>query len=200
LKADNNSIHPSALLGNSVVVWQGTCVRERAELGSGTSIGQFAYIGPGVIIGKNCRIQNHALIYEPAVVRDNVFIGPNVTITNDLAPRAVNPDLTPKKPGDWVAAAATLESGCSIGAGAILVGPVSIGEWAMVGAGSIVTRDVAAHSLVVGAPAKHVGWVGVDGKKLSPLPDGRFRCLSTGVYFKEISEADETRRLVVDRD
>jgi len=177
------SIHPTAVLGANVKVWAGTQVREHASIGDGTSVGQFCYVGPGVIIGRNCSIQNQAQIYEPAVIHDSVFIGPSVVLTNDLNPRAVNGTGSRKTPTDWTAASAEIAQGASIGAGVICVGPVKIGEWAMVAAGAVVTIDVANYSLVAGVPARQIGWVGQAGYKLTELNPSTFICPNTGTYY-----------------
>lgn len=175
-------IDKSAVLGVDVRVWAGTQVREEATIGDNTSIGQYCYIGPGVEIGKGCKIQNHALIYEPAVIGDGVFIGPRVVITNDLNPRALNTNGEPKTAQDWHPAAATIKRGASLGAGVICVGPVIVGEWAMVAAGSVVVKNVPNHALVAGVPSRQIGWVGRAGVKL--VESGEFFvCPTTGEHY-----------------
>ena len=94
-------VAPSATLGEGVTVWQGVHIREGASIGSESIIGRGAYIGPGVAIGVRCKVQNYALVYEPATVADGVFIGPGVVFTNDRHPRAVNPDGSQKSAADW---------------------------------------------------------------------------------------------------
>jgi acetyltransferase-like isoleucine patch superfamily enzyme len=137
-----------------------------------------------VVIGKNCKIQNQALIYEPCVIGDGVFIGPSVVITNDLNPRAVKPSGETKKHGDWVPKAARIESGASLGAGVITVGGITIGKWAMIAAGSVVTTDVPDHALFAGVPARQIGWVSEDGFKLEAFDGNLLRCPSSGKIFK----------------
>lgn len=159
-------IHPSAALGAGTVVWAWSQVRENAKIGSETSIGQGCYVGPHVQVGSRCRIQNSALIYEPAILGDGVFVGPGVILTNDRFPRAVNLDGSSKTAGDWDPVGVSIGEGASIGAGAVLIGPVKIGEWATIGAGAIVSRDVSPFALVVGNPAKQLGWVGRSGARL----------------------------------
>lgn len=116
-------------------------------------IGRNVYIGPGVVIGNNCKIQNNALIYEPAILEDGVFVGPAVVLTNDKNPRAVNPDGSLKLSSDWTMVGVTLKRGSAIGANSVCIAPVVVGEWALVGAGSVVTRDVPAGLTVIGNPA-----------------------------------------------
>jgi len=170
-------IHPS------VKIWDGAHVREGVTIGEGTSIGRGAYVGQGVVMGRNCKLQNLALVYEPAVLGDGVFIGPAVVLTNDLFPRAVNPDQTRKSADDWHAVGVTVRDGASIGARAVCVAPVTIGEWAMVGAGAVVVQDVPAYALVVGSPARQIGWMGRAGYRLVEESNGRWRCDATGETY-----------------
>ena len=174
-----------ATVGEGTAIWQLAHVRERASIGSHCTIGRGVYVGPDVVIGDNCKIQNYALIYEPAVIGVGVFIGPSVVLTNDTYPRAINPDGTPKASSDWKPVGVTVLHGASIGAHATCVAPVSIGEWAVVAAGSVVTKDVPAHALVAGVPARRIGWVGTGGRKLVVEGD-RLRCPDTGEYFQEV--------------
>lgn len=159
-------VHPTAELGSATVIWAWSQVRENAVIGAQTSIGQGCYLGPGVRVGSRCRIQNSALVYEPAVLGDGVFIGPGVVLTNDRFPRAVNADWSPKMAVDWEPVGVTISEGASIGARAVLIGPLNIGAWATVGAGAVVIRDVKSFSLVVGNPGRHIGWVGRAGVRL----------------------------------
>lgn len=181
-------VDKSARLEPGVVVWELAQVRERAVLGEGSSLGRGAYVGPGVTLGRNCKIQNYALLYEPAVLEDGIFVGPAVVFTNDLYPRAINPDGSRKSGDDWHAVGVTVRTGAAIGARSVCIAPVEIGEWALVAAGSTVTRDVPAFALVVGSPAHWVGWVGRTGARL--VPDGdSFRCPITGELYREVDGA-----------
>ena len=127
-------------------------MREGARVGEDCIIGRGAYVGPGVVVGDRCKIQNHALLYEPAVLEDGVFVGPAVVFTNDYFPRAVTPEGLLKSADDWHAVGVTVRTGASIGARAVCIAPVTIGAWAMVAAGAVVTSDVAPFALVVGRP------------------------------------------------
>jgi UDP-2-acetamido-3-amino-2,3-dideoxy-glucuronate N-acetyltransferase len=176
------TVHPSSRLGDDVVIWAGTQVRENAEIGARTSIGQYAYIGPGVRIGADCKIQNAALVYEPAVVGAGVFIGPQVVFTNDRHPRAITPAGVATTAADWDAVGVTVEDGASIGAAAVCVAPITIGEWATVAAGAVVLHDVPAHALVGGVPARQLGWVGRSGRPLRE-DGGAWRCDDTGDVY-----------------
>ena len=165
-------IHPdaeidsAAIVAESATVWAQTSVRGGAVIGERTSIGRQAYVGPGVRIGADCKIQNHALIYEPAVLEDGVFVGPAVVFTNDRLPRAITPEGRQKTATDWQPVAVMVRRGAAIGARAVCVAPVEIGEWATVAAGAVVVHDVPAHALVGGVPARHLGWVGRSGHQL----------------------------------
>ena len=165
-------VAPTAVIGDGTRVWHLAQVREHATLGAGCIVGRGAYIGAGVQIGANCKIQNLALVYEPAELGDGVFVGPSAVLTNDTFPRAVMPDGAPKASGDWDAVGVTVGDGASIGAGAVCIAPLTIGEWALVAAGSVVTKDVAPHALVAGSPARQIGWVGRDGRPLTVGDDG----------------------------
>jgi UDP-2-acetamido-3-amino-2,3-dideoxy-glucuronate N-acetyltransferase len=175
-----------AKLGAGTTVWHLAQVREEAILGRDCVIGRGAYIGTGVRVGDNVKVQNYALVYEPASLGDGSFVGPAAVLTNDLRPRSVAPDGTQKRGGDWLAVGVEVGEGASIGARAVCVAPVRIGRWAMVGAGSVVTRDVPDFALVVGVPARRVGWVGKSGERLIPAGDrGGWRCPVTGETYRE---------------
>ncbi|MGH3652903.1 acyltransferase [Glutamicibacter sp.] len=178
-------VAPSADIGQGSSIWHLAQVREGAVLGENCNIGRGAYIGPGAVLGRNCKIQNYALVYEPARLGDGVFIGPAAVLTNDLFPRAINPDGSRKANADWEAVAVTIGQGASIGARAVCIAPVDIGQWAMVAAGAVVNRDVPAHALVAGVPARQIGWVGTSGQRLE-FKDGCWRCPATGERYEQL--------------
>jgi UDP-2-acetamido-3-amino-2,3-dideoxy-glucuronate N-acetyltransferase len=177
-----------ARIGPDTQIWHLAQIRENAEIGRQCVIGRGAYIGPGVRIGDRCKVQNHALMYEPAQIADGVFIGPAVVFTNDEFPRAVTPDGALKTEDDWTMVAVTVGEGAAIGARSVCVAPVSIGRWALVAAGSVVTRDVPDFALVAGVPARRLGWVGPAGRRLEDDGDGHWRCPQTGDRFRQTGE------------
>lgn len=181
--APDAEVDDGASIGPGTRVWQLAKIREAAVVGRDCVIGRGAYVGPGARLGDNVKVQNYALVYEPAHLADGVFIGPAAVLTNDEYPRAVTPDGRLKTADDWTAVGVTVGEGASIGARAVCVAPVTIGRWAMVGAGAVVTRDVPDFGLVVGVPARQVGWVGRAGAPLSHQGDGRYVCPQTGAEY-----------------
>ncbi|MCI9889615.1 N-acetyltransferase [Micrococcales bacterium 31B] len=193
--APGADVSDAAEIGVGSSIWHLAQVREKAQLGQNCVVGRGAYIGTGVVMGDNCKVQNYALVYEPARLGQGVFIGPAVTLTNDHFPRAVNPDLTQKSAADWEPVGVTIEDGAAIGARAVCVAPVRIGAWATVAAGAVVTKDVPPHALVVGVPARQVGWVGRAGVPLEARGD-EFVCPQSGEVYR--LEGSEPRLVVVD--
>jgi len=160
-------ISPDAQIGERTSIWNWAQVRAGVRIGDDCIIGKGVYIDSGVVIGNRVKIQNHASLFHGLIVEDGVFIGPHACFTNDLFPRAINPDGTLKSASDWVVSPTLVKYGASIGANATIVCGVTIGRWAMIGAGSVVTRDVQDHGLVVGNPARMRGWVCVCGAALT---------------------------------
>lgn len=173
----------SAKLSDGVHIWGNSQIRENVFIGENTSVGVNVYIGPGVVIGQNCKIQNSALIYEPAVIGDSVFVGPGVIFTNDSKPRAVNLDGSFKSALDWNPEGVVVEKGASIGAGSVCVAPVIIGSWSLIAAGAVVTKNVPAHALVAGVPAKVKGYVCYCGENLSLISTDIYVCKTDGNEF-----------------
>jgi UDP-2-acetamido-3-amino-2,3-dideoxy-glucuronate N-acetyltransferase len=174
-----------AVLGPGTTVWHLAQVREHARLGSGCIVGRGAYVGAGVTIGDNVKLQNYALIYEPARLGDNVFIGPAAVLTNDMNPRSVDVSGKLKRPADWHASGVEVLEGASLGAHVVVVPGRTIGRWALVAAGAVVTRDVPDFALVAGVPARQIGWVGRAGERLIAERPGRWRCPRTGEQYDE---------------
>ncbi|MFF3123559.1 acyltransferase [Streptomyces sp. NPDC057908] len=180
-------VDETAEIGAGSSVWELAQIREQARLGEGCVVGRGAYVGTGVRIGDNVKIQNYALVYEPAELADGVFIGPSVVLTNDHNPRSVDPDGKQKRGSDWEAVGVKIAEGASLGARSVAVAPVRIGRWAMVAAGAVVTKDVPDFALVVGVPARQIGWVGHAGVKLveSPGEPVLWECPQTGAVYEE---------------
>ena len=183
--APSAEVDARARVGAGTSVWSNAAIREDAEVGRECVIGRGAYIGPGVRLGDRVKVQNLAQIYEPATVADGAFVGPAVVFTNDLYPRAVTPEGRLKNQEDWDAVGVTVLEGASIGARAVCVAPVVVGRWATVAAGAVVAADVPDFGLVVGVPARRVGWMGRAGFPLVHEGSGSYRCPRTGARYQE---------------
>jgi UDP-2-acetamido-3-amino-2,3-dideoxy-glucuronate N-acetyltransferase len=146
-------VAPSVKLGQRVVLNAFTNLYG-CEVGDDTRIGTFVEVQKGAKIGSRCKISSHSFICEGVTIEDEVFVGHNVTFTNDLLPRATRPDGSPQTDADWKCVPTLVKRGASIGSSATIVCGVTIGERAMVGAGAVVTKDVPANTLVVGNPAR----------------------------------------------
>ncbi|WP_417432240.1 acyltransferase [Kiloniella sp.] len=151
-------VHEGASIGDGTMVWNWTKVRDGAAIGKDCNIGQCAYIDTGVTLGDECKVQNGVSIYQGVTIGNQVFVGPNVTFTNDRYPRAHSTD--------WKIVPTVIKDGVSIGANATIVCGVTLGENSMVAAGAVVTRDAPPHALVIGQPARVVDYVTVSGERL----------------------------------
>jgi UDP-2-acetamido-3-amino-2,3-dideoxy-glucuronate N-acetyltransferase len=175
----------SVVLGAGTVVWHLAQIRENARLGDDCIVGRGAYVGPGVAIGNHVKLQNYALVYEPARLEDNVFIGPAAVLTNDLYPRSVDVSGKLKRPEDWDADGVVVKEGAALGARAVVIAGRTIGRWALIAAGAVVTHDVPDFALMAGTPARRIGWVGHAGARLEEYGTGAWRCPRTGDVFTE---------------
>jgi UDP-2-acetamido-3-amino-2,3-dideoxy-glucuronate N-acetyltransferase len=192
----NVRIHPTAdvsaraNIGEGTAIWQQSQVREGASIGSHCVIGKCVYIGADVVIGDCCKIENHASLHEGIVLEHGVFIGPHVVLANDKLPRAINPDGSLKSSGDWVMGHIRIGYGAGIGAASVVLPDVAIGRFALVGAGSVVTHDVPPHGLVVGNPARLIGYVCSTGHRLVQEQDGAWFCPRCGEKVSALANGD----------
>jgi acetyltransferase-like isoleucine patch superfamily enzyme len=195
----NFSIHstaevsPKAQIGSGTRIWHFVQIREGVTIGQNCIIGKDVYVDFDVKIGDNVKIQNSALIYHGATLESGVFIGPQVCLTNDRLPRAINSDGQLKGNDDWVVGPILIKYGASIGAGSTILPDVTIGRFALVGAGSVVTRDVPDHGLVVGNPARLVGYVCHCGRKMEQQVDV-WHCLVCDWKFEPEQEKNDSYR------
>lgn len=176
-----------AEIATGVKIWHFAQVRERATIGANCVVGRGAYIGAGVEVGENSKVQNYALVYEPARLARGVFIGPAVVLTNDHFPRAINADGSPKSAQDWEPVGVDIGEGASIGANATCVAPLSIGRWALIGSGSVVIKNVPDFAIVVGNPARQIGWAGKSGQPLTETKAGLWSCPISGEMYREVA-------------
>ncbi len=177
MTTDNYRAHPTAdvsaqaTIGDGTRIWHHCHVREGAVIGANCILGKGVYIDIGVHIGSNVKIQNGVSVYHGVTIEDGVFCGPHCTFTNNLQPRAITPDGRLRGNDDWTVSETLVRSGASIGAHATIVCGLTIGRWAMVGAGAVVTHDVPDYGLVFGNPARLHGFVCPCGQKLVPAPE-----------------------------
>ena len=155
--------HPTAKIGNNTLVEEYTIIEKNAIIGNNCKIHRHIFIDEEVIIGNCVKIQDNVMIPHGVILHDGVFIGPSVTFTNDKYPRSINPDGTLKTSQDWHVSKTVIKYGASIGANSTIVCGVTIGEWAMIGAGSVVTKNVPNYAMVVGNPARIIKWVSKSG-------------------------------------
>ncbi|MDO8607344.1 MAG: acyltransferase [Phaeospirillum sp.] len=164
-------IAPSVSLGCNVRIFQPDLVNlYGCVIGDNTKIGAFVEIQKGVVVGQSCKISSHSFLCEGVTVEDEVFIGHGVMFTNDLFPRATNPDGSQQTEADWHVVPTMVGRRASIGSNATILAGVTIGAGAMIGAGAVVTRDVPDHAVAVGNPARVVGDARDQGEAARPLP------------------------------
>jgi UDP-2-acetamido-3-amino-2,3-dideoxy-glucuronate N-acetyltransferase len=174
--------HPTAVLdegcriGAGCRIWHFAHLMPGCELGEGCSIGQNVMVADGVRLGRNVKVQNNVSLYTGVECADDVFIGPSVVFTNVRNPRSAVPRRSQYQP-------TRLARGVSIGANSTIVCGVSLGEYAFVGAGSVVTKDVAAYALVYGNPARQQGWMSAYGHRLAFDAAGRAQCPESHEHY-----------------
>lgn len=174
--------HPSAYvdegceIGEGVTIWHFSHIMSGCKIGDGCNIGQNVVVSPKVQLGKNVRVQNNVSIYEGVICEDDVFLGPSMVFTNVINPRsAVNRKHEYKQ--------TLVKRGASIGANATIVCGNEIGEFAFIGAGAVITKPVPAYALVVGNPAKQIGWMSEHGHRLHFNPNGEATCPESGQLY-----------------
>ncbi len=188
-------IHPTAevsdqaQIGEATKIWHQAQVREGAVIGRGCIVGKGAYVDKDVRIGNHCKLQNGVFVFHGFNLEDGVFLGPGVMLLNDKNPRAINPDGSPKSDADWVVSEGIIGYGAAVGGGAVVLPGVMVGRMALVGAGSVVTRDVPERGIVAGNPARLRGYACDCGHVLSRRGASSHECGKCGRKF-EIATAD----------
>lgn len=159
-------VDSKAQVGRGTKIWVGCQVREKSSIGEDCILSKGVYIDSGVTVGNRVKIQNHVSVYQGVTIQDGVFVGPHVCFTNDKVPRAVQPDGSLKAADDWTVSPTLVKMGASIGANSTIVCGVTIGKWAMIGSGSVVTKNIPDHAIAYGNPARVQGYVCRCGKKI----------------------------------
>jgi len=166
---NNKYIHETAnvsndsKIGDGTKIWINSQVRENSKIGSNCIISKDTYIDTEVQIGNNCKIQNSVSVYHGVTIEDDVFVGPNACFTNDKVPRAFDEE--------WKITSTLVKKGASIGANSTIICGITLGEYCMVAAGSVVTKNVQPYSLVMGNPAKHYSYIDEMGNKIEGNPN-----------------------------
>ena len=168
----NIRIHPTAevsekaSIGDGTSIWHHCQIRSGAQIGKNCNFGKGVYIDSDVCVGDNVKIQNYVSVYHGVTVEDGVFIGPHVCFTNDLRPRAISPDGSLKSTDDWIVSTTVVRRGAALGANSTIRCGIVIGEWSMIGSGSVITHDVPDNGLVYGNPGRLHGFVCACGELL----------------------------------
>lgn len=171
-------VHPTATvedgaeIGERTKIWHRSHIRSGSVIGEDCSLGFSVYVDQGVTIGNRCKVQNHVSIFKGVTLEDEILVGPSATFTNDLFPRAQD--------DEWEITETLVRHGASLGANSTIVCGVTVGEWAMVGAGAVVVADVPANALVVGNPARQNGWVCSCGSRIGSSDQPMSDCLRCG--------------------
>jgi acetyltransferase-like isoleucine patch superfamily enzyme len=198
-------VHPTALvetqqIGRDTRVWAFAHIMAGASIGANCNIGDHCFIESGSTIGNHVTIKNGNTVWEGVHLEDGVFVGPAVVFTNDLYPRSPRLSQVQERYAErgWLKPT-LIKHGASLGAGSVILAGITIGEYCMVGAGSIVTRSLPPHALVVGSPARLRGWICQCGQPLTFSNDDSAACDSCGLEFVKTSSAIELRPAVVSR-
>jgi len=165
MNENNYFVHPTAVVdepvevGEGTKIWHFSHIMKGAKIGAKCSLGQNVFVGSRVVIGNNCKIQNNVSIYDLVTLEDNVFCGPSCVFTNDMNPRAAYP-----KGGVWIST--LVKEGASIGANATILCGITLGKHCFIGAGAVIHKDVPDYALMVGVPARQIGWMCECGERL----------------------------------
>ena len=185
-------VHPSSIIddncqiGEGTKIWHFSHVMSGAVIGKNCNLGQNVVVSPKVVLGNNVRVQNNVSIYEGVICEDDVFLGPSMVLTNVINPRSAVSRKEEFK-------TTLIKKGASIGANATIVCGNTIGEYAFIGAGTVVTKDVPAYALIVGNPGRQVGWMSEFGQKLQFDKEGNATCSESGETY-QLSENQVTRK------
>jgi len=178
-KHESAYIDENVEIGEGTKIWHFSHIQKGARIGKNCVLGQNVNVGNNVIIGNNCKIQNNVSVYEGVILEDYVFCGPSMVFTNIINPRCKYPQV-----GSQYYIKTLVKEGASIGANATIVCGVTIGRHAMIGAGAVVTKDIPDYALVVGNPAKTIGWMSEAGKRLEFNEEGIAYCEKSGKKYR----------------
>ena len=170
-------IHPDASIGEGTKIWHFSHIMANCIIGKGCNIGQNVVVSPDVALGDNVKVQNNVSIYSGVICEDDVFLGPSMVFTN-----VINPRSHVVRRGQY--AKTIVRKGASIGANATIVCGHEIGEYAFIGAGAVVTKEVLHYALVLGNPARQVGWISKFGHKLVFNTEGMASCPESGEHYQ----------------
>jgi UDP-2-acetamido-3-amino-2,3-dideoxy-glucuronate N-acetyltransferase len=170
-------IHPDASIGEGTKIWHFSHIMANCKIGQGCNIGQNVVVSPDVVLGDNVKVQNNVSIYSGVICEDDVFLGPSMVFTN-----VINPRSHVVRRGQY--AKTIVRKGASIGANATIVCGHEIGEYAFIGAGAVVTKEVLPYALVLGNPARQVGWMSKFGHKLVFNAEGMASCPESGENYQ----------------
>lgn len=176
-KHESAYVDEGCTIGAGTKIWHFSHIMSGCTIGGQCNIGQNVVISPDVVLGRNCKIQNNVSVYTGVCCEDDVFLGPSMVFTNVINPRSHVSRKSEYRP-------TLIKRGASVGANATIVCGHTLGEYCLIGAGSVVTKDVPAYALMVGNPARRVGWVSRYGEKLSFGADGIAVCPATGEKYK----------------
>lgn len=174
---DTAVIDEGCIIGEGTKIWHFSHVMPGCTIGERCNLGQNVVISPGVTLGNNVKIQNNVSVYTGVICEDDVFLGPSMVFTNVINPRSAVVRKNEYKE-------TLVKKGASIGANATIVCGNSIGEYALIGAGAVITKPVSPYALVVGNPAKQIGWVSEYGHRLEFDSNGTAKCPETGDQYK----------------